>query len=47
MTIPKLLLDKKIFSFDVDKNDDYLICASLNSLDELYKYGLSGSIKEK
>jgi hypothetical protein len=38
--IAKILLDKKIFSFDVDPMDRYLICASLNSLDELYKYYL-------
>lgn len=38
--VAKILLDRKIFSFDVDANDRYLICASLNSLDELYKYYL-------
>jgi hypothetical protein len=39
--IAKILLDKKIFSFDIDNKDQYLIGASLNSLDELYKYNLN------
>lgn len=39
--IMKILLDKKIFTFDVDPNDDYLLCSSLESLDELYKYELN------
>ena len=38
----RLKLDKKIFSFDVDKNNNYLICSSLESLDAFYKYTIKG-----
>ena len=38
--VKKILLDKKIFTFDVDLNDTYLIASSLLSLDALYKYDL-------
>ena len=39
--IVKILLDAKIFTFDVDQTDEYLICSSLESLDVLYKYNFS------
>ena len=38
--VKRILLDKKIFTFDVNKEDDYLICCSLESLDRFYKYSL-------
>lgn len=40
--ISKLVLDNKIFTFDVSKDDKYLIACSLEKLDELYKYNLFG-----
>lgn len=39
--IMRLILDRKIFTFDVDKNDDYLICTSLEKLNALYKYTIN------
>ena len=39
--IMRILLDKKIFTFDVDKNDEFLVCSSLETLDALYKYNLT------
>ena len=38
--IQRILLDEKIFTFDVDLHDNYLICSSLLSLNALYKYNL-------
>jgi len=38
--VKKILLDEKIFAFDVDSNDNYIIASSLISLDALYKYDL-------
>ena len=38
--IKRFLLDEKIFTFDVDLNDNYLIAYSLLSIDALYKYNL-------
>lgn len=36
--VMKILLDRKIFSFVISPDDDYLICSSLTSMDKLYKY---------
>jgi hypothetical protein len=38
--IKRILLDKKIFAFDVEKNDKFLIASSLESLDAFFKYDL-------
>lgn len=38
--IERILLDEKIFTFDVDLHDNYIIGSSLLSLDALYKYNL-------
>lgn len=38
--IMELKLDRKIFTFDVALNDEYLICSSLEQLDGFYKYDL-------
>lgn len=39
-TIVRILLDKNIFSFDVDFDNKYIICASLESINGLYKYSI-------
>jgi len=39
--IMRILLDEKIFTFDVDKNDEFILCSSLETLDALYKYKLT------
>ncbi len=38
--IKKILLDKTIFTFEVDPDDNYIIASSLLSLDALFKYKL-------
>ena len=38
--IMELKLDRKIFTFDVSHNDEFLICSSLSKIDALYKYEL-------
>lgn len=38
--IMELKLDRKIFTFDVSHNDEFLICSSLEKIDALYKYEL-------
>lgn len=38
--IMELKLDRKIFTFDVSPNDEFLICSSLEQIDALYKYDL-------
>ncbi len=38
--IARILLDKKIFSFEVTPDDKYFICSSLKSMDAFYKYTL-------
>lgn len=40
--VMKILLDRKIFTFDVVADDNYLICTSLNSIDKIYKYSIHG-----
>jgi len=36
--VSRLLLDKSIFSFCVTRDDNYLLCNSVNVIDKLYKY---------
>lgn len=38
--IKKIMLDQRIFTFDVAKDDSYFICSSLDYLDALFKYDL-------
>lgn len=39
--VKKVILDKKIFSFIVTSNDEYLICSSVRNIDSFYRYPLS------
>jgi hypothetical protein len=47
--VAKILLDKKIFSFDVEKEDRYILCSSLEDMNGFYKYDLKlkGSIQPR
>lgn len=38
--VMKILLDEQIFSFCVSPDDSYIICTSLNSKNNFYKYEL-------
>ena len=38
--IMELKLDRKIFTFDVSPNDEFLICSSFGEINALYKYEL-------
>lgn len=39
--VAKVLLDRKIFSFVVTPNDDFILASSLNSINNLYKFEIT------